>query len=150
MVFFFLSFSLRIPATIVCVIYPDVVEKVSRVHFPGGMCSYRSILYRKYQPVLITRLHTFFADLISELPILWLFQQEIKDLWHIWFISSVYLSISFAKIGLKCTENRPQMYGLASNVQNRPQMYRSASNVQRIGLKCTAVYLSIYLSALLK
>ena len=47
-------------------------------------------------------------------------------------------SASNVRIGLKCTENRPQMY-CASNVQriglkcteNRPQMYReSASNVQ--------------------
>ena len=50
-------------------------------------------------------------------------QQEIKDLWHIWSIwnlsiyLSIYLSISFAKIGLTCTENQPQMYGSASNVQ---------------------------------
>ena len=40
-------------------------------------------------------------------------KQEIKDLWHIWSIWSVYLSISFAKIGL--------------NVRNRPQCTESAS-----------------------
>ena len=64
-------------------------------------------------------------------------------------------SASNVRIGLKCTENRPQMY-CASNVQRiGPQMYELASNVQRIGLKCTdqqisnfwpLIYLSIYLS----
>ena len=58
-------------------------------------------------------------------------------------ISSVYLSISFAKIRLKCAD-QPQMYGIGLKCTNRPQMYESASNVQnwpqmyRIGLKCTA------------
>ena len=62
-------------------------------------------------------------------------------------ISSVYLSISFAKIGLKCTD-RPQMYRIslkctesASNVQNQPQMYclkcTDWPQMYRIGLKCT-------------
>ena len=66
-------------------------------------------------------------------------------------IHLICLSISFAKIGLKCTD-RPQMYESASNVRiglkctetesasnvqiglkctNRPQMYELASNVQR-------------------
>ena len=35
---------------------------------------------------------------------------------------SIYLSISFAKIGLKCTD-RPQMYGIGLKCTNRPQMY---------------------------
>ena len=49
---------------------------------------------------------------------------------HLIYLKSIYLSSSFAKIGLKCTENRPQMYR------------KSASNVQKIGLKCTAVWLA--------
>ena len=53
-------------------------------------------------------------------------------------------------IALPCPGEVRQWPGrvqLASNVWNRPQMYvrKSASNVQ-ISLKCTAVYLSIYLS----
>ena len=60
------------------------------------------------------------------------------------------LASNVQRIGLKCTENRPQMYGIGLKCTYR----ESASNVQ-IGLKCTNQpqmysYLSIYLSALLK
>ena len=73
---------------------------------------------------------------------------KCKDLWHIWSIWSVYLSISFAKIGLKCTDpglkctDWPQVYGIGLKCTDRPQIYSC--------LVYLSIYLSIYLSTLLK
>ena len=44
---------------------------------------------------------------------------------------SIYLSISFAKIGLKCTENRPQMYSSLIGSE------ASHDKINYLCLKCT-------------
>ena len=71
----------------------------------------------------------------------WLYtKQEIKDLWHIWSIWSVYLSISFAKIGLKCT----YIWGRFS-IHLRPILYTFEADLSQSD-SCTFEAESVWLA----
>ena len=59
-------------------------------------------------------------------------KQEIKDLWHIWSISSIYLSISFAKMYIHLRPIFCQSIYLS--------VYQYLYIWGRFGLKCTAVW----------